>query len=167
MEIAEEVKAVSEWHRRMTHEGLNQKGQRYNLDHFTTGAKVYFYRPPSVLDVEKKTRKAKHIDHYVGPATIVKKIGSRSFQISFFNPTTGTTQLLQRDAGMIILKKEWIAPSFDPLQVSLAPSRHQLESPLHAGEMVILMDYPDAKDWYVAEISQVLPDRFTVNGYIT
>ncbi len=33
--------------------------------------------------------------------------------------------------------------------------------------MVILMDYPDAKDWYVAEISQVFPDRFTVNGYIT
>ncbi len=33
--------------------------------------------------------------------------------------------------------------------------------------MVILMDYPDAKDWYVAEISQVLPDRFTVNEYIT
>jgi transposase InsO family protein len=167
VEISEEVKAVSEWHRRMTHEGLNQKGQKYNLDHFTTGAKVYFYRPPSVLDVEKKTRKAKHIDHYVGPATIVKKIGSRSFQISFFNPTTGTTQLLQRDAGMIILKKEWIAPSFDPLQVSLAPSKHQSDSPLRAGEMVILMDYPDAKDWYVAEISQVLPDRFTVNGYIT
>ncbi len=33
--------------------------------------------------------------------------------------------------------------------------------------MVILKDYPDAKDWYVAEISRVLPDRFTVNGYIT
>ena len=28
VEIAEEVKATSEWHRRMTHEGLNQKGQR-------------------------------------------------------------------------------------------------------------------------------------------
>ena len=82
-----------------------------NLDHFVDGAKVYFYRPPSVLDVEKKTRKAKHIDHYVGPATIIKKIGSRSFQISYLNPATGLTQLLQRDAGMIILKKEWIAPS--------------------------------------------------------
>jgi hypothetical protein len=57
VEISEEVKAVSECHRRMTHEGLNQKVQRYNLDHFTTGAKVYFYRPPSVLDVEKKTRR--------------------------------------------------------------------------------------------------------------
>ena len=33
-EISEEVKATSEWHRRRTHEGLNQKGQRYNLDHF-------------------------------------------------------------------------------------------------------------------------------------
>jgi hypothetical protein len=56
---------------------------RYNLDHFVDGAKVYFYRLPSVLDVEKNTRKAKHIDHYVGSATIVKRIGSRSFQISF------------------------------------------------------------------------------------
>ena len=38
---------------------------------------------------------------------------------------------------------------------------------LRIGEMVILKDFPDAKDWYVAEISQVLSDRFTVNGYIT
>jgi hypothetical protein len=35
------------------------------------------------------------------------------------------------------------------------------------GEMVILRDYPDAKDWYVAEICQVLSDRLAVNGYIT
>ena len=123
MEIAEEVKAVSEWHRRMTHEGLNQKGQRYNMDQFVEGAKVYFYRPPSILDVIKKTRKAKHIDHYVGPAVIVKKIGSRSFQISYTNPLTGTTQLLQRDAGMIILKKEWLSPSLAPSENRLIPTR--------------------------------------------
>ncbi len=121
IEIAEEVKATSEWHRRMTYESLNQKGQRYNLDHYVVGAKVYFYQPPSVLDVVKKMRKAKHIDHYVGPAIIVKKIGSRSFQLSFVNPSTGTTQLLQRDAEMIILKKEWHAPSQDPAKLKLAP----------------------------------------------
>jgi hypothetical protein len=74
VEIAEEVKAVSEWHRRMTHEGLNQKGQRYTMDHLVEGAKVYFYRPPSVLDDAKKTRKSKHIDHYVGPAVIVNRL---------------------------------------------------------------------------------------------
>ncbi len=33
--------------------------------------------------------------------------------------------------------------------------------------MVIMLDYPESKDWYVAEISQVLSDRFTVNGFIT
>jgi len=29
------------WHRRMKHEGLNQKGQRHNLHHFVEGARVY------------------------------------------------------------------------------------------------------------------------------
>jgi hypothetical protein len=151
----------------MTHESLNQKGQRYNLDHYVAGAKVYFYRPPSVLDVAKRTRKAKHIDHYVEPATIIKKIGSLSFQLSFVNPSTGTTQLLQRDAGMIILKRECHAPSQDPAELKLAPTRDQVGMKPRIGEMVILNDYPDAKDWYVAEISQVLSDRLTVNGFIT
>jgi hypothetical protein len=147
VEIAEEVKATSEWHRRMTHERINQKGQRYNLDHFVDGAKVHFYTAPSVLDVEKRTRKAEHIDHYVRPATIIKGIGSRSFQISFSNPSTGTTQLLQRDAGMIILKKKWIAPSlFVPLYSRSAPTRHQKGTSLQAGEMVIMLDHPESKD---------------------
>jgi hypothetical protein len=145
VEIAEELKAISEWHRRMSHESLNQKGQRYNLDHFVLGAKVYFNWPPSVLDVAKKTRKDKHIDHYIGPATIVKKIGSCSFQLSFVNPSTGTTQLLQRDAD-IILKK-------------LAPARHQVGVKPRVGEMlVILMDYPDSKDSYICRWDMPSPE---------
>jgi hypothetical protein len=38
---------------------------------------------------------------------------------------------------------------------------------LQVGEIVIMMDYTDAKDWYVAEVAQVLSDRFTVNGFTT
>jgi hypothetical protein len=38
---------------------------------------------------------------------------------------------------------------------------------LRVGEMVIMLDYPESKDWYVAEVSQVLHDRFTMNGFIT
>jgi hypothetical protein len=104
--------------------------------------------------VEKKTRKAKHIDHYVVPATIIKKIGSRSFQISYLNPATGLTQLLQRDAGMIILKKEWTAPSLIPMNSRSEPARHREGMELRVGEMVIMLDYPESKDWYVAEVSQ-------------
>ena len=107
VEIAEEVKAVSEWHRRMTHEGLNQKGQRYNMDHFVEGAKVYFYRPPSVLDAIKKTRKAKHIDHYVGPGLITRHVGTRSMVITL------NGREFQRDAGMIMLEKPTM-DDFDP-----------------------------------------------------
>jgi hypothetical protein len=88
----------------MTHEELNQKGQRYNMDHLVEGAKVYFCRPPSVLDVVKRTRKAKHIEHYVKPAVIVKKIGSRSFQISYTNPLTGTTQLRSSELSGTVSK---------------------------------------------------------------
>ena len=38
---------------------------------------------------------------------------------------------------------------------------------LRVGEMVIMLDYPESKDWYVAEDSQLLLDRFVVNGFIT
>jgi len=79
-------------------------------------------------------------------STIIKRIGSRSFQISFSNPSTGTTQLLQRDAGMIILKKEWIAPSLVPLYSRSAPTRHQKGTSLQVGEMVIMLDHPESKD---------------------
>jgi hypothetical protein len=68
---------------------------------------------------------------------------------------------------MIILKKEWHAPTQDPEELRLAPAKHQVGMKPRIGEMVILRDYPDAKDWYVAEICQVLSDRFTVNGFIT
>ena len=68
---------------------------------------------------------------------------------------------------MIILKKEWIAPSIIPLNSRLEPTRHQKGMELRVGEMLIMLDYPESRDWYVAEISQVLHDRFTVNGYIT
>jgi hypothetical protein len=77
--------------------------------HLVEGGKGLLLSTPKqaswMLPRTKKTWKAKHIDHYVEPAMIVKKTGSRSFQISYTNPLTGTTQLLQRDAGMIILKK--------------------------------------------------------------
>jgi hypothetical protein len=69
---------------------------------------------------------------------------------------------------MIILKKEWLSPSFAPSENRLTPRKHQEGMELHIGEMVIIMmDYTDAKDWYVAEVAQVLGDRFTVNGFTT
>ncbi len=68
---------------------------------------------------------------------------------------------------MIILKKECLSPSLAPAENRLTPKKHQEGMGLHVGEMVIMMDYTDAKDWYVAEVAQVLGDLFTVNGFTT
>jgi hypothetical protein len=47
------------------------------MSKFPVGTKVFFYRPPSKQEADNKGRRAKHIDHYVGPAKITKHIGTR------------------------------------------------------------------------------------------
>ena len=106
MELVTEVRSITEWHRRMTHEHQNQSGRVINLDKLAIGTEVYFYKPPTVHDVKQKGRKAKHLEHYVGPARITKRIGDRSFQIAYRHPDSNKEQLFQREAGMLILKKE-------------------------------------------------------------
>ena len=86
MELVTEVRSITEWHRRMTHEQLNQSGRVINLDKLVVGTEVYFYKPPTVQDVKQKGRKVKHLEHYVGPARITKKIEDRSFQIAYRHP---------------------------------------------------------------------------------
>ena len=56
-------------------------------------------------------------------------------------------QLLQRDAGMFILNKEWQAPSFDQLQFRLVPTRHQSGTKLQVGVMGIpvVIEYPEPR----------------------
>ncbi len=46
------------------------------------GSKVYFYKPPSQQEQEviQRGRKAKHLMHYQGPATIVGSISGRKRQ---------------------------------------------------------------------------------------
>ena len=81
MRMSGVAKSSSEWHRRMTAQNLGQNGRKIQIENYTPGTKVYFYKPPSAMEAEKKGRKAKHMDHYAGPAVIVKRIGTRSFLI--------------------------------------------------------------------------------------
>ncbi len=66
------------------------------------GIKVYFYKPSSAQEVEKRGRKAKHLDHYMGPATILRSVRIRSFIIQYTDEK-GVTRTYQRDAFMISL----------------------------------------------------------------
>ncbi len=79
----------------------------------------------------------------------------------------------QRDAGMVLLKKpqpDEIAPE-EIRERSIGTriiSKDDLDKhALKEGELIILKDDPEAKDWYCAEVRSILADRIEVNYFTT
>ena len=165
--MAEVVRATSEWHRRMTSENLSQSGHAVNLDNYPIGKEAYLYKPPSMAETITRGRRAKHIDHYIGPGIITRHIGTRSMVITL------NGRDFQRDAGMIMLEKPVIADEDPTIRNRMITKTHKhnntsrITQPLQEGEFVIIKDDPDAKDWYCAEIRKILADRIEVNYYTT
>ncbi len=165
--MAEVVRATSEWHRRMTSENLSQSGQAVELGKYVIEHKAYFYKPPSMNETITRGRRAKHIDHYVGPGIITKHIGTRSMVIRYNGKD------FQRDAGMILLEKTRMEAE-DPtiadrliIGPQILAGTMEPTQPLQEGEFVIIKDDPNAPTWYCAEIRKVLADRIEVNYYTT
>jgi hypothetical protein len=102
MRMTDSVRATSEWHHRMTSEKLAQNGHKIYYNALISGAKVYFYKPPSRADTQARGRRAKHLDHYIGPAIIIRQVGSRSFIIQYTDKK-GVERTYQRDAAMLSL----------------------------------------------------------------
>ncbi len=96
--MAEVVRATSEWQRRMTSKNLSQSGHPVDITRYQVGKEAYLYKPPTMAETITRGRKAKHIDHYIGPGTIIRHIGTRSVVISL------NGKEFQRDAGMVILE---------------------------------------------------------------
>jgi hypothetical protein len=155
MRMSDSVRATSEWHRRMTSEKLAQNGLKINYNALIPGTKVYFYKPPSQADTQARGRKAKHLDHYIGPAIIVRQIGSRSFIIRYTDKK-GVERTYQRDAAMLslVLPNKILKDMSDTCTTTKAPHKHRslIESPIEEGEVILLKDEIDASTWYCAQI---------------
>ena len=161
--MAEVVRTTSEWHRRMTSENLSQSGHVVNLDNYPIGKQAYLYKPPSMAETITRGRRAKHIDHYVGPGVITKHIGTRSMVVRLNGKD------FQRDAGMILLEKPKEAED-DPTirdRMIIATQAHsnalRITHPLQEGEFIIVKDDPNANDWYIYRQSQHL-NRYSICG---
>jgi len=165
--MAEVTRATSEWHRRMTAENLSQSGYVVDLTKYPVGRNAFIYKPPTQAETIARGRKAKHIDHYVGPGTITSHLGTRSMVIQM------NGRDFQRDAGMVLLEK----PKADDNDPTIRDRRiieaqkftiasHET-NPLQEGEFVIIKDDPHARDWYCAEVRKILADRIEVNYYIS
>jgi hypothetical protein len=165
--MAEVTRSTSEWHRRMTAENLGQTGHEVDLTKYPIGHIAYIYKPPTQAETIARGRKAKHIDHYIGPGTITSHMGTRSMVISL------NGRDFQRDAGMVLLEKPR-AGDHDPtirdrtiIGVQQLTAYNQQINPLQEGEFIIVKDDPQATDWYCAEVRKILADRIEVNYYTT
>ena len=162
--LSKDAVRQSEWHRKMTAEKRNQSGKPIDNALLKDGMEVYFYKPPSQAEVEKKGRKAKHLEHYHGPAVIVKKIRTRSYEISYNGKT------FKRDAGMLVPvshlpeDKAEVDPVEPPVPVS---SLQDGDLPFREGEFIICKGDTEAEGWYVAEISKVLDLTIQVRYFHT
>jgi hypothetical protein len=106
----------------------------------------------------------------MGPATILRSVGTQSFVIQYTDEK-GVTRTYQRDASMISL----IPPKdikVDPSEVGSdghPPHLHEslALSPIEEGEYAIIKDTKDSKTWYCAQVLEKLPDRIKVSYYTT
>ncbi len=74
--------------------------------------RVYFYKPPSQQEVSAKRRKAKHLAHYHGPATVTAVPRTRQLELQYEGKT------FNRDISLVIPAKDFNGldvDSFDPV----------------------------------------------------
>jgi hypothetical protein len=99
--MATVTQAHSEWHRRMTSEKLNQANRPFDDSQLQVVMKVYFYKPPSQQEVSAKGRKAKHLAHYHGPATVTAVPHRRQLELQYEGKT------FNRDISLVIPAKDF------------------------------------------------------------
>jgi hypothetical protein len=152
----------------MNAHGLNQTGDK-TPPHLLIGDKVYFYRPPTQQEVIKRTRKAKHLAHYHGPATILSNVDERERQYN----VECQGKIFKRHIGMLIPEK-WMhhagTRDYDPTMEGLARSSAKAYSksdPLQEGILILCKTEKNDKGWYLAEIDKIYPDEIEVTYFST
>ena len=168
LELAARMAAVaqahSEWHRRMTSEKLNQANRPFDDSQLQVGMRVYFYKPPSQQEVATKGRKAKHLAHYHGPATVTVS-RRRQLELRYKGKT------FNRDISLVIPAKDFNGlevDSFDPVvtETVLPPSLHVIGEIPKEGELAIIKD-SSTEGWFLSEVLRVLPNLVEVRYFTT
>jgi hypothetical protein len=88
-------------------------------------------------------RRAKHIDHYVGPGTIMRHIGTRSIVIRY------QEKEFQRDAGMVMLEKPRFEDADPTIEDRLIIGPQQQAEALRAGSPLQEDEFVIIKYWQI------------------
>jgi hypothetical protein len=164
--LAEDAQHQSQWHKRMNAHNLNQSGRVISLQ---PGDKVFFYKPPSQLEVQQRRRKAKHLMHYQGPATIIGSITGRKRQYEFEH----SGKRYERDISMLIPEQTMLeidVTTFDVTDLRESgwkPKLHTNSAELREEELIICKTELTDTEWYPAEINKIYADEIEVIYYTT
>jgi hypothetical protein len=123
----------------MTSEKLNQANRPFDDSQLQPGMKVYLYKPPSQQEVSTKGRKAKHLAHYHGPATVTAIPRRRQLELQYEG------KAFNRDISLVIPAKDFgnlDEDSFDPVttETVATPSLHVKGQIPKEGEIVVIKD---------------------------
>ena len=79
------------------------------------GAQVYFYKPPTQAEVINRTRMAKHLAHYHGPAKIIGPVANkkRQYELEYSGKT------YKRDISMLVPQAQMPAKYEDRTDLDL------------------------------------------------
>ena len=167
--LADESQRQSQWHKRMNAHNLNQSGKKIPDAPYNRGDKVYFYQPPSQNEVIQRGRKAKHLMHYRGPATITQPIPGRrrQYELEFEG------KLFKRDVGMLIPQQTML--EIDPLtldvvdtpSINVKPKLYKKGHPLQEDSLILCKTETTDTEWFLAEVSRVYPDEVELTYYTT
>jgi hypothetical protein len=167
--LAAEAQSHSQWHKRMNAHNLNQSGAKVEDKGLNVGDQVYFYKPPTQQEIARRGRKAKHLAHYHGPATVRGKVNGRDrqYRIEYDGKD------FKRDISMLIPEKRIKSIDVnchDPTAETPVQSKPALFKPgvtLREEELILCKTNKGDKAWSLAEVHKVYPDEVEVIYYTT
>jgi hypothetical protein len=167
--LAAEAQSHSQWHKRMNAHNLNQSGAKVEDKGLNTGDQVYFYKPPTQQEIARRGRKAKHLAHYHGPATVRGKVDGRDRQYHI----EYDGKAFKRDISMLIPEKrmkEIDVNRHDPTAETPLIVKPALFKPgviLREEELILCKTDRADKAWSLAEVHKIYPDEIEVIYYTT
>jgi hypothetical protein len=167
--LAAEAQSHSQWHKRMNAHNLNQSGAKVEDKGLNIGDQVYFYKPPTQQEIARRGRKAKHLAHYHGPATVRGKVNGRDRQ--YHIEYDGKD--FKRDISMLIPEKRIKSIDVnchDPTAETPVQAKPALFKPgvtLREEELILCKTDKGDKTWSLAEVHKIYPDEIEVIYYTT
>ena len=135
---------------------LNRRGSKKE---YAIGERVSFFIPPTEKEAREMQRKPKHLLQYRGPASVVEKLSSSTYQIIFEG----------RTYYRCFSELRPYRSTMTPIDLPMANSRSMQENRLIIGNFVSLCDSDDPEDdhFHLCKVVDIVDGKAILLNYAT